>query len=73
MTWAEGVEKVLDEVSTFAEGDDLDKVIANVALEVTRKIVDTMSLARIATALYKIAGLEDNEDPSKFVEGLVDE
>ena len=73
MTWAEGVEEVLDEVSTLAEGDDLDKVIANVALEVTRKIMDTMSLARIATALYKIAGLEDNEDPSKFVEGLVDE
>ena len=73
MTWAEGVEEVLDEVSTLAEGDDLDKVIANVALEVTRKIMDTMSLARIATALYKIAGLEDNEDPNKFVEGLVDE
>lgn len=73
MTWAEGVEKVLDEVSSIANGDELDKVIANVALEVTRKIMDTMSLARIATALYKIAGLEDNEDPSKFVEGLVDE
>lgn len=73
MTWAEGVEKVLDEVSSIANGDELDKVIANVELEVTRKIMDTMSLARIATALYKIAGLEDNEDPNKFVESLVDE
>ena len=73
MTWAEGVEQVLDEVSSIADGDELDKVIANVALEVTKKIMDTMSLARIATALYKIAGLEDNEDPKKFTEGLINE
>lgn len=73
MTWAEGIEKLLDDVTTITNNSDINTVIANIKLEVTKKIVDTISLARIATALYKIAELEDNEDPTKFMEGLTDE
>lgn len=58
--WADTVTDVLNTIGEAAEaGDQLDKIIANAAFEITIKEINTKSLARIATALYKIAGLED--------------
>ena len=70
-TWADTVTDVLNAIGEAAEeGDQLDKIMANAAFEITIKEMNTKSLARIATALYKIAGLEDkieeneNEEPA---------
>lgn len=59
-TWAELVKTVMDEiVDEGANADDLDKVVLNSAAEKCIRHFNTISLARIATALYKLAGLED--------------
>lgn len=59
-TWAEVITDVIDAIGKVAEdGDQIDKIMANAAFEATIKEANTKSLARIATALYKIAGLED--------------
>lgn len=59
-TWAELVKTVMDEiVDEGANADDLDKVILHAAAERCIKHFNTISLARIATALYKLAELED--------------
>ena len=63
MTWAEGVDKLLD--ATMSTEDKEEGLIM---MSLSKQIVDSISLARIATALYKLAGLEDNEDPKNFVE-----
>lgn len=73
MTWAESADKILDKIANYGDGSDLDNAIATVAIDVTRKLLDSLSLARIATALYKIAGLEDHEDPNKYLEGFFNE
>ena len=60
VTWAELVKTVMDEiVDEGARGNDLEKALLYAASERCVKHFDTISLARIATALYKIAGLED--------------
>lgn len=59
-TWAELVKTVMDEiVDEGAKAGDLEKVILNTAAEKCTQHFNTISLARIATALYKLAGLED--------------
>ena len=74
MTWADGVKKLIETISDVGENaDELDKAISAAMLNVTKTIVDTMSLARIATALYQIAGLEDDENPEDFTGGLTNE
>ena len=57
-TWAELVNDTIDQIGEAAkDGDDLDKVIANAIFEITIKELNTKSLAKIATALEKLAGL----------------
>lgn len=63
MTWAEGVDKLLE--ATMSTEDKEEGLII---MSIAKQIIDSISLARIATALYKLAGLEDNEDPKNFVE-----
>lgn len=59
-TWAELVKTVMDEiVDEGAKARDLEKVVLNAAAEKCRQHFNTISLARIATALYKLAELED--------------
>lgn len=66
-TWADIVKNVLDEIGKVAEdGDQLDKMIATSIFELTIKEMNTKSLARIATALYKIAGLEDSIEENEY-------
>lgn len=61
MTWADAVSEVIKAIGEAGEdGDNLDKMIATAAFEMTIKEMNAKSLARIATALYEIAGLEDN-------------
>lgn len=59
-TWAELVKTVMDEiVGECAQADELEKVILNATADKCIRHFNTISLARIATALYKLAGLED--------------
>ena len=57
-TWAQLVADTIDQIGEAVEdGDELDKVIANAIFEITSKEMNVKSLARIATALEKLAGL----------------
>ena len=60
MTWAEVVKQTLDAIGEGFDEEELDlleKQVFAECYEKTRDILNTMSLARIATALEKIAGL----------------
>lgn len=60
MTWAQSVDNILNAIGELAEhGDQIDKALANATFEIIAKEINTKSLARIATALYKIAGIND--------------
>lgn len=59
-TWAELVKTTMDElVDQAANADDLEKAFLAAVGEKLTQHFNTISLARIATALYKLAGLED--------------
>ena len=60
ITWAELVKTTMDElVDQAANADDLEKAfLAAVGKRLTQHF-NVISLARIATALYKMAGLDD--------------
>lgn len=60
MTWAEAVKQTLDAIGEGINEEDLDLLDRQVLAECyekTRDILNTISLARIATALEKMAGL----------------
>lgn len=61
MTWAELVKDTLERVvDEGANADnDIEKLIAQGVGTATREFFDSVSLARIASALYKLAGLSD--------------
>ena len=60
VTWAELVKTVMDEiVDEGAKAGELEKVILNAAADKCIQHFNTISFARIATALYKLAGLND--------------
>lgn len=66
-TWADAVDETFANVGEAAkDGNDLEQLVASTMLEAAMKEINTKSLARIATALYKLAGLEEkveeNED-----------
>ena len=59
MTWSEVVENTIKQINNSVEddSDELEKHIAAAYSKVFREVADTLSLARIATALEKLAGL----------------
>lgn len=59
MTWSEVVENTIKQINTSVEddADELEKHIAAAYSKAFREVADTLSLARIATALEKLAGL----------------
>lgn len=59
MTWAEVVENTIKQINSCVEddSDELEKHIAAAYSKAFREVADTFSLARIATALEKLAGL----------------
>ena len=60
LTWAELVKTVMDElVNETGNTDDLEKLILRATGDKLEQHFNVISFARIATALYKIAGLED--------------
>lgn len=61
MTWAELVKHTMDTMlDTGAETDDeLEKMLYQMMGEKSREHFNTISLARIASALYKLAGIND--------------
>lgn len=60
ITWAELVKITMDQlVDQAANGDELEKALLAAVGERLEQHFNVISLARIATALYKIAGLED--------------
>lgn len=60
VTWAELVKITMDELVNEAENaDDVEKLVLQAAGDKLEQHFNTISLARIATALYKLAGLED--------------
>lgn len=57
-TWAQLVNDTIDQIGEAAkDGDALDKAIASTVFEITVKELNTRSLAKIATALEKLAEL----------------
>ena len=60
VTWAELVKITMDQlVDQAANGDELEKALLAAVGKRLEQHFNVISLARIATALYKIAGLED--------------
>lgn len=60
VTWAELVKITMDELVNEAENaDNLEKLVLQAAGDKLEQHFNAISLARIATALYKLAGLED--------------
>lgn len=60
VTWAELVKITMDELVNEAENaDDLEKLVLQTTGDKLEQHFNAISLARIATALYKLAGLED--------------
>ena len=60
ITWAELVKTTMDElVDQAANGDEFEKALLAAVGKILEQHFNVISLARIATALYKIAGLED--------------
>lgn len=72
ITWAELVKKVMDTVvnAGASSNNDIEKIIYQKTGERCKEHFDTISLARIATALYKIAGLEDELTEETVMEDL---
>ena len=69
MTWENYTRSALDSILAIAntkEADDLDKIICDEVFKRLHQYCQAVSLARIATALYKIAGLEDNYEESEY-------
>jgi len=59
-TWAELVKITMDELVNEAENaDDIEKLVLKVTGDKLEQHFNAISLARIATALYKLAELED--------------
>lgn len=63
MTWSEVVENTIKQINNCVEddSDELEKHIAAAYSKAFREVADTLSLARIATALEKLAGLPYSE------------
>ena len=60
VTWAELVKITMDQlVDQAANGDEFEKALLAAVGKRLEQHFNVISLARIATALYKIAGLED--------------
>ncbi len=59
MTWSEVVENTIKQINNCVEddSDELEKHITATYSKAFREVADTLSLARIATALEKLAGL----------------
>ena len=72
MTWAELVKEVMDTIVNegAASDNDIEKIIYQKTAEKCKDHFNTISLARIATALYKIAGLEDEFTEDTIMEDL---
>ena len=72
ITWAELVKEVMDTVinAGASSDNDLEKIMYQKTGERCKNHFDTLSLARIATALYKIAGLEDEFTEETAMEDL---
>jgi len=65
MTWAEVVKETVDALYSEDAIDDLDnieKVMLKECIDQLRTTYDTISLARIATALEKMAGLPYDQE-----------
>lgn len=66
-TWNGMVEESMNTVLNLAaEGNDLEKAMYKVINDRMREHFDTISLARIATALYKLADIPDEVDETYF-------
>lgn len=72
MTWERTVFTVLDKIGEAAgnTNDELRQEIYKQLYEKTKDYFDTISLARIASALYKIAELDDNVTEEELTGGL---
>lgn len=72
MTWEKTVFTTLDKIGEVASNtdDELKQEIYKQLYEKTKDYFDTISLARIASALYKIAELEDNVTEEELTGGL---
>ena len=76
ITWAELVNECTQAIYKAAakpDADNWDKAILNEVLKESQTNFNTVSLARIATALYKLAGLEDNISEEMYEELMYDE
>lgn len=66
-TWEQKVEKELSEILDEAsKGDTITSAFYMGAHTQAREHFNTISLARIATALYKLAGIPDEVDKDYF-------
>lgn len=74
-TWAEVVKSTLDMTLQLASktDDELEKALYSEVAERYVKYSSAISLARIATALYKLADLSDEITNENVVEDLIDE